>query len=80
MSDIKIPEIWGMTEVCANLELSRARIHQFRREGVPGMAAFPQPVTILACGPIWLASEIKAWDRVRPKVGGPRPKPKTEEK
>lgn len=71
-----IPVLWGMTEVCTNLGLSRARVHQFRREGVPNMPAFPSPVAVLACGPIWVASEVKAWDAKRPKVGGPRTKVK----
>lgn len=74
MTTTAIPELWGMTEVCSNLALSRARVHQFRREGVPGMEPFPKPVATLACGPIWMAHEVKDWDTRRPKVGGPRPK------
>jgi hypothetical protein len=70
----KVPELWGMTEVCVNLNLSRARVHQFRNQGVPHMEAFPEPVAVLACGPIWLAHQVKSWDAKRPKVGGPRPK------
>lgn len=73
---MKVPELWGMTEICANLEISRARVHQFRNEGVPDMPPFPKPVAVLACGPIWLAHEVKQWDHDRPKVGGPRPKEK----
>lgn len=72
-----VPELWGMTEVCENLGLSRARVHQFRRNVNNLYPDFPKPVAVLSCGPIWVAAEVKAWDEQRPKVGGPRSKVKS---
>ena len=55
-----VPEMWGMTEVCVYIGLSRARVHQFRAADT-----FPEPHQILACGPIWIADDIVKWNNKR---------------
>lgn len=51
-----VPEMWGMTEICEHVGLSRARIHQLRDAG-----EFPVEHQTLRCGPIWQADIIRKW-------------------
>jgi len=56
------PDVLGTQEVTKILGVSRQRLHELRQAG-----RFPQPMTELAAGPIWLRSAVETflanWDR-----------------
>jgi predicted DNA-binding transcriptional regulator AlpA len=46
----------GVTEVAQRLGVSRQRVHQLR-----STPDFPDPVAMLAAGPIWESIDIEDW-------------------
>ena len=50
------PDLLGVHEVAALTGRARETIHTHRRRG-----NFPPPLVELACGPIWLRSDIQRW-------------------
>jgi hypothetical protein len=55
-----VPEIWGFAEVVEFLGVStqRATVLTNRHD-------FPAPLQTLASGRIWVADEVRAWERRR---------------
>jgi len=48
--------LMGVTEVAKRLDVSRQRVHQLRSK-----PDFPEPVAMLAAGPIWESKDIEDW-------------------
>jgi predicted DNA-binding transcriptional regulator AlpA len=46
----------GITEIARLLGVSRQRAHQLAHS-----EDFPEPVAVLAAGPIWETTQIEAW-------------------
>lgn len=53
-------EVWGFSEIVEYLELSRPRVTR-----LVNRPDFPAPVQVLASGRIWLADEVREWQRRR---------------
>jgi predicted DNA-binding transcriptional regulator AlpA len=60
VGDQSLPEVWGFAEVAGFLGVSRQRVLVLVNR--PG---FPAPIQTLASGRIWLASEVREWERQR---------------
>jgi len=62
-------EIAGMAEAAVMLGVKPARVDQLMKKN----AAFPRPLRVLQCGPVWDAAELedfnRAWER---RPGRPR--------
>lgn len=71
MSDGKFPRLAGVAEIAALASRSRQRAAQLTK--VPG---FPEPVQVLAMGPVWLESQVLEFLAV-PRKPGRRPKQET---
>lgn len=58
-------ELVGVAEAAAVLGISKAALYARRRLALlgRGRVTFPEPVCVLACGPIWWASQIVAYQR-----------------
>jgi predicted DNA-binding transcriptional regulator AlpA len=67
--------LMGVTEVAEFLCVPRSRVYELDRRN----PRFPQPVARLACGPIWRAEDVEAfengWER---KPGRPRKQKENE--
>lgn len=64
-----IPELAGLAEVASLAGVSRKRAWQLSRH-----PDFPQPVQVLAMGPVWLEADVKTFLATERKPGR---KPKT---
>lgn len=53
-------EVWGFSEIVDFLGVSRPRTTR-----LIARPDFPQPVQVLASGRIWLADEVREWQRRR---------------
>jgi predicted DNA-binding transcriptional regulator AlpA len=60
VGDRPVPEVWGFAEVAEFLGVSRQRVLV-----LVNRAGFPAPVQTLASGRIWLASDVREWERQR---------------
>jgi hypothetical protein len=57
-------QLLGLAEVCQLLGLSKAAVGERRRRPFRRgnrLPAFPEPLAELACGPIWLRSQLEAY-------------------
>lgn len=52
----------GAAEIAALLGVSRQRVHQLRST----YRDFPEPISVLATGPVWDAADVRAWQRKHP--------------
>lgn len=59
---VMFPELAGSQEVAQILGVSRQQLRNLIARG-----DFPEPVAQLACGPVWLADNVRAY--VRPLRG-----------
>lgn len=50
----KIPELVGVSECCVILGWKKQQVYEYRKRGV-----FPEPLQILASGPIWTRKQIE---------------------
>jgi hypothetical protein len=55
-----LPEIWGYAEVVAYLEVSQQRATRLMNR-----PDFPLPVVELAATRVWLADDVREWQRRR---------------
>src|SRR5438105_12639366 len=60
-------ELVGVGEASDLLGVSKARVHQLRRDQPYG---FPEPIADLQSGPVWLRQQILGWQSIRSKQGG----------
>jgi prophage regulatory protein len=60
VGDRSLPEVWGFAEVAEFLDVSRQRVLV-----LVNRPDFPAPVQTLASGRIWLASDVREWERQR---------------
>lgn len=67
-----IPQLWGLTEAALHLGITPARLCTVREH-----PQFPHPVAQLACGPIFVANDIRAFGRI-PRPPGRRPHSSTK--
>lgn len=66
---VDVFELVGTAEIADELGVTTQRLHQIRASDRLG---FPEPVTTLTCGKIWVRSDINAWARTwRRKPGRP---------
>lgn len=63
----RCPELAGVQEAARMGGISRQRVLALRKS--PG---FPEPVQELACGAVWLASDLEAYFAVPRRPGRPR--------
>lgn len=73
-----VPPLVGMAEAADILGFSKSNFNQHRkrydRPGEDGSdSAFPQPVQVLRCGPIWRAADMEKWAKTFNKVRRPAP-------
>jgi predicted DNA-binding transcriptional regulator AlpA len=59
----------GVSEIAALLGLNRQRVSELSHR-----SDFPEPLDELLCGPVWLKSEILAYNKVRNKKPGRPPR------
>lgn len=65
MQEPALPGLVGAGELADLLGAGQQRVYQFVQRD-----DFPDPVLRLAAGPLWLASNVRAFRRQRPKQGG----------
>lgn len=53
---VNIDDILGLSEVSGMTGKSKANIKEYQKRG-----QFPEPVKILASGPLWLRDQIQTW-------------------
>ncbi|WP_289142440.1 AlpA family transcriptional regulator [uncultured Brevibacillus sp.] len=53
---VNIDDIMGLSEVSEMTGKSKANIKEYQKRG-----QFPEPVKILASGPLWLRDKIQTW-------------------
>lgn len=58
----------GVTEAAAMIGVTAQRISQLRDKGL-----MPEPLDVLACGPVWLMADIKVYALTRDTRPGRRP-------
>jgi predicted DNA-binding transcriptional regulator AlpA len=60
VGDRSLPEVWGFAEVADFLGVSRQRVLV-----LVNRPDFPAPIQTLASGRIWLARDVREWERQR---------------
>jgi predicted DNA-binding transcriptional regulator AlpA len=55
-------ELMGAAEVATFLGVSRQRVHQLRET----YRDFPEPLSVLATGPVWDGRRVRAWQQKHP--------------
>ncbi len=67
MSDVELPELWGLQEIAATfgVEPATAQIWSYRAKNPQGKTRraepLPDPDVVISGAPIWVADRIRAW-------------------
>ncbi|KKX53286.1 MULTISPECIES: helix-turn-helix transcriptional regulator [Brevibacillus] len=53
---VNLDDIMGLYEVSEMTGKSKTYIKEYLKRG-----KFPQPIKVLACGPLWLREQVQVW-------------------
>lgn len=64
---VEVDELVSMAEIAALINVNVTAVRSYRSRGI-----LPEPLLVLAVGPIWKRSTIIDWQAARPGKGGRR--------